>query len=262
MQNDQDQEVLFVIIPSIIIFFALSSAIVFFMLYFQKRKFQYAKEKGALEKQYAEQLLQSRLEMQEQTFDTISQEIHDNVGQLLSLAKLQLSILEQKEISDKLLIADIKGNVGNALTDLRDIAKSLSTSRIQELTLLQAVEQELQRISRSGCINCQVHVTGDEQQIAEHKKIIVFRIVQESLQNILKHAEATIINVEFDFLTEQLKITIDDNGIGFSAGEKVKVETGLGLQNIVKRSALIMGEATITSVINHGTKIILIIPYV
>lgn len=83
MQNDQDQEVLFVIIPSIIIFFALSSAIVFLMLYFQKKKFQYAKEKGEMEKQYAEQLLQSRLEMQEQTFDTISQEIHDNVGQLL-----------------------------------------------------------------------------------------------------------------------------------------------------------------------------------
>ncbi|WP_167346224.1 sensor histidine kinase [Pedobacter ginsenosidimutans] len=232
------------------------------MLYFQKKKFQYAKEKGELEKQYGEQLLQSRLEMQEQTFDTISQEIHDNVGQLLSLAKLQLSIVEQNEVTDKTLITDIKSNVGNALTDLRDIAKSLSTSRIQELTLLQAVEQELQRIARSGVIKCSVEVSGNEQQVAEQKKIIIFRIVQESLQNILKHAEASIINVEFDFLTEQLKITIDDNGIGFSADEKVKVETGLGLQNIVKRSALIMGKATINSTINNGTKITLIIPYV
>ncbi|MCX2493104.1 ATP-binding protein [Pedobacter sp. PF22-3] len=261
MQNDQNQEVLFVIIPSIIIFFALSCAIVFLMLYFQKKKFQYAKEKGELEKQYGEQLLQSRLEMQEQTFETISEEIHDNVGQLLSLAKLQLSILEQNEIGDKSLITEIKGNVGNALTDLRDIAKSLSTSRIQELSLLQAVEQELQRISRAGVIVCKVEVMGSEKHIVEQKKIITFRIVQESLQNILKHAQATTINIGFDF-AEQLNITIEDNGVGFSAGEKEKMETGLGLLNITKRAKLIMGEATINSEINNGTKITLTIPYV
>ncbi|WP_293308233.1 sensor histidine kinase [Pedobacter sp. UBA5917] len=262
MSKVQEKEVLFVIIPSIIIFFALSSAIVFFMLYFQKKKFQYAKEKGELEKQYAEQLLQSRLEMQEQTFDIISQEIHDNVGQILSLAKLQLSIAEQNETGNKPLITEIKGNVGNALTDLRDIAKSLSTSRIQELTLLQAVEQELQRIGKAGVLKCSVEVRGDEQQVAEQKKIIVFRIVQESLQNILKHAGASKINVGFDFLSQKLKITIEDDGVGFSSGENEKMETGLGLQNIVKRASLIMGEATIISAINSGTKIILIIPYV
>jgi len=262
MQHDQDWEVLFVIIPSIIIFFALSSAIVFFMLYFQKKKFQYVKEKNEREKQFAEQLLQSRLEMQEQTFDSISQEIHDNVGQLLSLAKLQLSIVEQKEINDKGLIADIKGNIGNALTDLRDIAKSLSTSRIQQLTLLQAVEQELQRIGRSGTITCNVEVTGNEQPIAEQKKIIIFRIVQESLQNILKHAAAKNIAVGFNFLSEALSISITDDGIGFSTDENAKAESGLGLQNIIKRSELIMGKATISSTVNHGTKIILTIPYV
>ncbi len=261
MQKDHYNEVFLAVLLTTVIFLFLSIAIVFLMLYFQKKKFQYAKEKGELEKQYGEQLLQSRLEMQEQTFETISDEIHDNVGQLLSLAKLQLSILEQNEISDKSLITEIKGNVGNALTDLRDIAKSLSTSRIQELSLLQAVEQELQRIGRAGVIVCKVAVTGNEQQIAEQKKIIIFRIVQESLQNILKHAQATTINVEFDF-SEQLNIIIEDNGVGFSAGEKVKIETGLGLQNIVKRATLINGEATINSIINNGTKITLTIPYV
>ncbi|MEH3114274.1 sensor histidine kinase [Pedobacter terrae] len=239
----------------------MSSAIVFFMLYFQRKKFQYAKERGELEKQYGEQLLQSRLEMQEQTFDTISQEIHDNVGQLLSLAKLQLSLLEKKEAGDKVLITEIKVNVGNALNDLRDIAKSLSTSRIQELSLLQAVEHELQRINRAEAIVCKVEVSGNEHQIAEQKKIIIFRIVQESLQNILKHAQATTINVVFDF-AEKLNITIEDNGVGFITGEKEKIETGLGLMNIVKRAKLIMGEATINSVINNGTKITLTIPYV
>lgn len=262
MQKDQYNEVYLGILLATFLFFILSTAIVFFMLYFQKKKFQYVKEKNEREKQFAEQLLQSRLEMQEQTFDSISQEIHDNVGQLLSLAKLQLSIVEQKEISDKGLIADIKGNIGNALTDLRDIAKSLSTSRIQQLTLIQAVEQELQRIGRSGTITCNVEVTGNEQPIAEQKKIIIFRIVQESLQNILKHAAAKNIAVGFDFLSEAFSISITDDGVGFSTDETVKAESGLGLQNIIKRSELIMGKATISSTVNHGTKIILTIPYV
>lgn len=262
MQKDQYNEVYLGILLATFLFFILSTAIVFFMLYFQKKKFQYIKEKNEREKQFAEQLLQSRLEMQEQTFDSISQEIHDNVGQLLSLAKLQLSIVEQREISDKGLIADIKGNIGNALTDLRDIAKSLSTSRIQQLTLIQAVEQELQRIGRSGTITCSVEVTGNEQPIAEQKKIIIFRIVQESLQNILKHAAAKNIAVGFDFLSETFSISITDDGVGFSTDETAKAESGLGLQNIIKRSELIMGKATISSTVNHGTKIILTIPYV
>ncbi|WP_412468427.1 sensor histidine kinase [Pedobacter sp. KLB.chiD] len=261
MLKDHYNEVFLAVLLTTVIFLFLSITIVFFMLYFQKKKFQYAKERDELEKQYGEQLLQSRLEMQEQTFDTISQEIHDNVGQLLSLAKLQLSLLEKQELSDNVLITEIKGNVGNALTDLRDIAKSLSTSRIQELSLVQAVEQELQRINRAGAIVGQVKVSGNEHQIAEQKKIITFRIVQESLQNILKHAQATTIAVGFNFV-EQLNITIEDNGIGFSIDEKEKMDTGLGLLNIVKRAKLIMGEATINSVINHGTKITLTIPYV
>lgn len=261
MQNDQYNEVAIAVITATVIYLVLLTSIIFSMLYFQKKKFQYAKEKGELEKQYSEQLFQSRLEMQEQTFDTISQEIHDNVGQMLSLAKLQLSILEQNENNDKALIGEIKGNIGNALSDLRDIAKSLSSSRIQELSLLQAVEQELQRIDRAGCIKCNIEVRNNEAQLAEQKKIIIFRIVQESLQNIIKHANASEINVGFNYLKEQLEIVINDNGLGFKIDEKYVMEKGLGLQNIFKRSMLVGGNALINSVIDRGTKITLIIPY-
>jgi len=261
MQNDQYNEVAIAVTTATVLYLVLLTSIIFFMVYFQKKRFQYAKEKGELEKQYNDQLFQSRLEMQEQTFDTISQEIHDNVGQMLSLAKLQLSILEQNENNDKVLIGEIKGNIGNALTDLRDIAKSLSSSRIQDLSLLQAVEQELQRIDRAGCIKCNIEVRNNEAQLAEQKKIIIFRIVQESLQNIIKHANATEIYVGFNYLKEQLEIAINDNGSGFQIDEKYVTEKGLGLQNIFKRSMLVGGNALINSVIDRGTKITLIIPY-
>ena len=259
MQNDQ--EVLFVIVLSIAIFFILTCALVFFMLYFQKKKFQHVREKVELEKQNAEQIFTSRLEVQEQTFNTISEEIHDNVGQLLSLAKVQLSLLEKGETTDTLLIADIKENIGNALTDLRDIAKSLSTSRIQQLTLLQATETELQRINRSGFITCTMQVTGVEQLIPEQNKIILFRIVQESFQNTIKHANATQINITLKYFDKYFEIVIVDNGIGFETDKKELAESGLGLQNIVTRSMLIGGNATINSIVNKGTNVTLTIPY-
>ena len=80
---------------------------------------------------FNQQLLQSQLEMQEQTFNIISTEIHDNVGQILSLAKVQLNIIDQGEMLDRSLLADAKESVSKAMIDLRDIAKSLNSERIK-----------------------------------------------------------------------------------------------------------------------------------
>ena len=87
--------------------------------------------------------------MQEQTFNTISSEIHDNVGQILSLAKVQLNIIDQSETLDKSLLADAKDSLSKAMTDLRDIAKSLNSERIQSSSLPEITEHELTRISRA-----------------------------------------------------------------------------------------------------------------
>ncbi len=122
--------------------------------------------------------------MQEQTFNTISQEIHDNVGQILSLAKVQLNIIDQSEQLDRTLLADAKDSVSKAMTDLRDIAKSLNSERIQLSGLPEITAQELQRINRAGLILTSIKTEGKEQNMQEQKKLIIFRIIQEALQNI------------------------------------------------------------------------------
>ena len=261
MPNDQYGEVPTIIIVAVTVFFLLIGIMVFFTLYYQRKRMQYAREKQDMEKDYAEQILQSRLEMQEQTFETISQEIHDNVGQLLSLAKVQLSTAEQNPAANKTLIAEIKTNIGNALTDLRDIAKSLSAGRLQQLSLEQAIEQELQRMGRHGLLKTQLNIQGEEQPLAEQKKIIVFRMAQECFQNTLKHAKATEIRVDMMFGENALQIKISDDGAGFNTAEKLAHESGLGLRHIVTRTRLIGGEAVIASQPQHGTQITLNIPY-
>lgn len=259
MSNDQYQEVLTVIVVGVTVFVALVGTIVFTMLYYQKKKFQHMDEKRTMAENYQRQLLQTRLEMQEETFNTISREIHDNVGQLLSLAKVQLNIAQQHDVTDMVLLSDIKTNIGQAMTDLRDIAKSLSTDRLQLIPLTQAVEQELQRIGRNGVMLCRSHIQGQEKPLLDQRKVIVFRIIQESLQNILKHADAGEIHIDFEFAPDELHISIRDNGIGFDVQEAVQV--GLGLQNITSRASLIGGKAAVVSTAGHGTTITLRIPY-
>lgn len=259
MPNDQYQEVLTVIVVGVTVFLALVGTIVFTMLYYQKKKFQHIDEKRTMVENYQRQLLQSRLEMQEETFNTISREIHDNVGQLLSLAKVQLNIAQQHNLTDTVLLDDIKANIGQAMTDLRDIAKSLSSERLQLTPLSQAVEQELQRIGRNGVFSCTSHIQGHERPLPEQRKVIVFRIIQESLQNILKHAEADEIHIDFDFALHELHIVLRDNGIGFDV-QKVG-QGGLGIQNITHRASLIGGKASVRSTAGLGTTITLTIPY-
>lgn len=260
MPYDPYQEVLTVIVVGVSVFLALVVTIVFTMLFYQKKKFQHIVEKRTMAENYQRQLLQSRLEMQEETFNTISGEIHDNVGQLLSLAKVQLNIAQQHSLTDIVLLNDIKSNIGQAMTDLRDIAKSLSSERQQLTPLSQAVEQELQRIGRNGVFACTSKTQGLEKSLPEQQKVIAFRIIQESLQNILKHAEADEIHIDFDFGPDDLHIAIRDNGIGFDI-QKVG-QAGLGLQNITNRASLIGGKANVGSTVGQGTTITLMIPYV
>lgn len=260
MPTDRYQEILAVIITVVVLFMALLCVLVLIMFNQQRRKFRHAAEKRSLSEAYQKQLLQARLEMQEETFDSISREIHDNVGQLLSLAKVQLNIAEQNDAADKDLLEDIKTNVGQAMTDLRDIAKSLSSERLQWIPLTQAVSQELQRIGRNGLMKCHLRTVGEERSLPEQSKTIAFRIVQESLQNILKHAQASEIAVLFDFADSELRISIHDNGVGF---DPVHVTSnGLGLQNMKTRAALMGGNAHIDSNTKDGTTILIHVPYV
>ena len=220
----------------------------------------FIKEKEQMRNRFNEQLLQSRLEMQEQTFNTISSEIHDNVGQILSLAKVQLNIMGQVEKIEKSMVTELKETVGKAMTDLRDIARSLNSDRIQRTTLQDSTKQELLRISNTRLMTTSIDTEGETIPIPEQRKLILFRMIQEGLQNIIKHSRATHVEVLFDYRKDPLIISISDNGIGFDQN-LVSHQQGLGLQNMLRRASVIGGEATIDSAPDRGTVITFKVPF-
>jgi two-component system, NarL family, sensor kinase len=254
------QEVVTNIVVGISAFAIITGLLLFIILFFQKKRFQHQQELAEQRKEYSDQLHQSQLEIQEQTFNSISSEIHDNVGQILSLTKVQLNIIDQCDVLDRAMLSEAKENVSKALTDLRDIAKSLSSDKIRQTDLCNLVEQELNRIQRSGLLKGITQQAGESVEIKEDKKLMVFRIVQESLQNIIKHSEATKVEVSFHYEKKHLAITIADNGKGFDT-TSLDQKDGLGLRNIMNRAKLAGGSATISSMPGQGTTITIHSPY-
>jgi signal transduction histidine kinase len=235
-----------------------------FILFWQRSKSnKFILERETMKNIFNEQLLLAQLEIQEQTFNTISMEIHDNVGQTLSLLNVQLNIVDNREQFDKILLSEARENARKAMTDLRNIAGSLNAERIQQESLQEMTAHELQRVSLTGIMQISLESEGDEQAVKADKKLIVFRIIQEGLQNIIKHAQAEKIKVNFLYADENLCITIQDDGQGFD--ETLLQENrlkGIGLKNILKRAHAINGSAQIDSVLGQGTTITIITPYV
>jgi len=246
-----------------VIFVLLFFGVLFIVMlsYIHYRRRQNAREKKEMQDQFDQQLMQSRLEIQEQTFRYLSEEIHDHVGQLLSLAKIQLSSFKENEPIDFPLLKDAGGNVARALQDLRSLAKGLHAGHIRHFSIREAVDEEVQRIRKAGGLTISVTSEGVEKKIKEEKQLILFRIIQECLQNCLKHASASSINIGFTWYAEQLRVRVRDDGTGFDTEAASSAASGLGLENIRNRASLSGGNSSIHSRPGEGTTITVQIPY-
>jgi two-component system, NarL family, sensor kinase len=251
-------EIIFAIVACAVVFFILSAVTCLLLIVKSQNQKRMLVEKKLLLDSFDKTLLQSQLEMQEQTFSIISRELHDNVGQLLSLAKVQLNIIEQTATYNAPMFLQVKENISYAMNDLRDIAKSLNSDLIQQIGLYTMLQQEMDRINRSGAIQALMYCHGEEQHMDHDRALILFRIIQECMQNIFKHAAATQMSVTLHYAGSQLKVLVADNGKGFN--DATDTGTGLGLKNIHRRAMLIGGQVKVDSAAGEGTTVTIIIP--
>jgi two-component system NarL family sensor kinase len=254
-----DVEIL--ILATTVLLLLLGSFVIFMFILYRKKQRAH-KEKESL---FQQTILQSQLEIQEQTMLTISQEIHDNIGQVLSLAKLNLGTIDLNKpetLTQK--ITDSRELVGKAIQDLRNLAKGLNTSFIKEMGLLRSIEYELDMVRRSGGFITRLNTLGIPVKLDTQKELILFRIVQEVFNNIIKHAEATELLIEINFLPGVVTITITDNGKGFDFTLQDINENpnfGLGLRNMQSRAQLVGAQFNLTSIPRIGTTVILSLPF-
>ncbi len=229
--------------------------IFYFVIAYNKRYRKYEAEKVEMRKQFELEKLQSQLEIQEQTLKNISGEIHDNIGQILSLVGLEISTIPT-ENTEK--INHTSELLDRAIADLRNLSKRLDTDRISSIGIIEAIKHEVKLLERTGTFATELTVDADLEMLSPDKTIILYRIIQEILNNIIKHSKATKITIHIWENDTEGVLTITDNGVGFDSAEKEG--KGLGLNNILNRARLIGGSATIESHINKGTIITFRIP--
>jgi len=251
------------IIGGVAILSILVVFIIIFISLYQKRYYNHLKEKQEMHSNFQQELLKTQLEIQEETFRNISQEIHDNIGQALSFVKLNLNTVDPHNASlviDKL--SESKNLLTKTIQDLRDIARSLNTDFISDIGLPVAIEQQVQMLERTKQYKINFLVEGTPFKNNSQRELVVYRIVQELLNNIVKHSEASEINIEMHYLSEKLVITARDNGKGFDV-KAVRLSAnnnGLGLRNMTNRMNMINGTIDIQSTLYSGTKAIIEIP--
>ncbi|HRH59723.1 MAG TPA: sensor histidine kinase [Chitinophagaceae bacterium] len=230
--------------------------IFFYLLVLQlhRRRVIHQQEMFELKKIYEQTILQSQIEIQEQTFRNISQEIHDNIGQVLSLAKLNLHTVSAANTSEKITLSEEL--LGKAITDLRDLSKSLNTDKITDIGLADAIKNELAIIEKATKISKTTFVLSNENiPLDKDKTIVVFRMIQEILHNIVKHAKASEVFIEIEADENKTGITVKDNGVGFNPAALDSRETGIGLKSIQQRCRLIHGVCNIQSSPGSGTTV-------
>lgn len=254
--NISPNDLVFYILVGTILFVLMVGFFFTFVIMYQRRQLEFKNERIRMERVFAEELLRTQLELSEQVMRNISEEIHDNIGQTLTVAKLGLNSMVDSENNAQ--VENVKGLITRSLKDLRSLSKTLSGDFIIREGIQNAISREVEILNSTGKLICEY--TGDIPSSWFHpnSEIILFRCIQEALSNTLKHADAERITLIVSVKGNMLTLNIDDDGVGFDQNKDIN--KGLGMSSMEKRVGIIGGEFKITSSPGKGTNVSIQIP--
>jgi signal transduction histidine kinase len=236
------------------IFILVAVFVVAYALYFNRRKIKFIQEKDSLQREFENQLLHAQIEMQEATFQHIGKELHDNLGQLLSSTKMLLNVTEMNltQVPDTLTTAS--STLTLAIKELRMLARSLDKEWLQQFNFSENLDNQITRINASGQLHALFRCDTDIDMPSE-KQVILFRIVQEAIQNAIKHGSPSFIDIHVFEQKNQLNVAITDDGIGIPKNFR-----GMGTDNMRQRTKLFQGKIEWTDNQPRGTVVNITIP--
>lgn len=198
------------------------------------------------------------IEGQERERLNIANELHDDLGSLMSTIKLHFSSIKTDTTDE--IYNKTNTLIENAYQKIRNISHFKNSGVLANKGLLKALKDLASTVSVSNQIQIEVYDNGLEQRIANSMELTLFRIIQELITNTLKHAKANLVEIHLTMDEEHLNIMVEDNGVGFNTDKTLKDRTGMGLLNIEKRIENLGGQMIVESQPGKGTSVILDIP--
>jgi two-component system NarL family sensor kinase len=258
-----DKDITSLILITTLIFLIAPAFLLLYVFIYNSRKKKHIEEKAQMKLAFDNEIIKTQLEVQEQTMQTIGADLHDNIGQLLSLTSLTLnSVKLDDDVKARQKISSAIDLTSKSIKELRQLGKLLQGDQLIVMGLSEAVKQEINWIEKAG--NYQVtYIQENELPAAcnSQKDLILFRILQEIFNNIIKHSKATQIIIKLGYRDLLVELQVTDNGAGFNEDEVTLGNKGSGLFNIQKRAQIVGGEVIISSKTGGGTFIDVYIPY-
>ena len=201
--------------------------------------------------------------IREEERSLIAREIHDDLGQTLTVLKINVSLLSNKLRKDQKQLKEKVDNtiklIDDAVERVQRITAKLRPGILDELGIIPAIEWQAQEFQNLTGIKCMLSLPEDEIKLDAEKSTAVFRIFQEALTNVLRHASASWISAALKISDDILVLEINDNGIGISS-EKLKDPRSLGIIGMKERALILGGEVSIEGIQDKGTRVRIEIP--
>jgi len=200
---------------------------------------------------------------QEEERRTIARELHDEVGQVLTAIKVELALAQRSiETSGGSAAPLIEAQTitDGALQTVRNLAQLLHPAALDDLGLPAAIDASLRGLARRQNIRAELQQMGIAERLPRDVEVAAYRIVQEAITNVAKHARATQIQVRLTHLADRLVVEVQDNGVGFDPENEARVKGGLGLINVRDRAARLGGTFSMLSSPGQGTRLVVELP--
>ena len=254
-----ESDIIFILTASFFFLILILLIVLILVVRYRKKR----RENEEMRAVFSEQLLSSKMEIQEQTLQYISRELHDNIGQIASLVKINLntiSLTDTEKATKKL--NNTKELMSQLLIDLKLLSTSLNTDKIAKIGIAKAIELEVEKMNKIGLFLVSLQIDKNLPVLDSEREIIIFRMTQEVLNNTMKHAEASNIKVNLNYENSLFTIVVTDDGKGFDVAEKMadSNDMGNGLINLENRAKVINGNYRIESIEGKGTKNTISIP--
>ena len=191
----------------------------------------------------------------------ISRELHDEAGQSMLALRLQLEILEQEAPAPlRKKLGEARAMVERTVDELRRIVAALSPAVLERLGLGRAVRHLAARFGKLSQARLRTRISVSLGGIPRESQEVIYRVAQESLQNIAKHSQATHVNLSLLAADKKIRLSVADDGAGFCAEAALRKPMSFGLAGMRERAALLGGTLVVSSVPGKGTKVVLELP--
>lgn len=261
MAQPQATQIYLIIAIAIVTMLVMAGAIIIFVVFYQKRMIREQMKRQTMEFEYQQKMLQAELESQETERRRLAADLHDSIGGMLSTIRVGISTMARL-LPDPMSVDQTKQMLDDTITSVRRISRDLMPSTLEKFGLTHALRELCERFQATSKITIHFFLEGDLEPLDKTRELMIFRIVQELLNNAIKHSQASQISVTLKS-DHKLAVIVQDDGVGFDP-EAFKKDTqsgkGLGLFNIENRARLLGAKLEYGKQSKKGSTTIITLP--